>query len=69
MSRMEGENSSHPHSTRPTTSVSALGMLSPKHPFTETIMEVSLPLTWKSIALDKYEGSTNLDEHIDAYVT
>ena len=32
-------------------------------------MEVPLSSTWKNPALDKYDGTTDLDEHVDAYVT
>jgi len=51
MSRMEGENNSHPFSTTQTTSNNTLGLSSRKHPFTcvtplsEEIMEVLLPHT------------------------
>lgn len=32
-------------------------------------MEVSLPNMWKISTLDKYDETTDLDEHMDAYVT
>lgn len=32
-------------------------------------MEVSLPHTWKSQTIDKYNDSGDLDEHVGAYVT
>jgi len=32
-------------------------------------MEVSLSCTWKNPTLDKYDGTTDPDEHVDAYVT
>jgi len=32
-------------------------------------MEVPLPTTWKNPTLDKYDGTTDPDEHVEAYVT
>jgi len=32
-------------------------------------MEVPLPSTWKNPAFDKYDGTTDPGEHVDAYVT
>jgi len=32
-------------------------------------MEVSLPHTWKSPMIDKYDDSGDPDEHVYAYVT
>ncbi|XP_020238557.1 uncharacterized protein LOC109817649 [Cajanus cajan] len=32
-------------------------------------MEVPLPNTWKPLNIDRYDGTTDPDEHIDAYVT
>jgi len=40
-----------------------------QHPFTNTIIEVPLPEKWKGFNRDRYDGSTNPDEHIDAYTT
>ena len=40
-----------------------------RHPFTNTIIEVPLPEKWKGFNLDRYNGSTNPDEHMDAYTT
>jgi len=40
-----------------------------QHPFTNTIIEVPLPDKWKGFNRDRYDGSTNPDEHIDAYTT
>ncbi|XP_068486402.1 uncharacterized protein [Phaseolus vulgaris] len=40
-----------------------------RHPFTNTIFEVPLPDKWKGFNRDRYDGSTDPDEHIDAYTT
>jgi len=40
-----------------------------RHPFTNTIIEVPLPEKWKCFNRDRYDGSTNPDEHMDAYTT
>jgi len=38
-------------------------------PFTDEILATKLPPNWNNPALDKYDDSTNLDKHIDAYVS
>ncbi|RDX67142.1 hypothetical protein CR513_54005, partial [Mucuna pruriens] len=38
-----------------------------KHPFIDGIIDTPLPTGWKNLTLDKYDGTTNLDEHIVAY--
>jgi len=40
-----------------------------RHPFTNTIIEVPLPEKWKGFNRDRYDGSTDPDEHMDAYTT
>jgi len=40
-----------------------------RHPFTNTIIEVPLLDKWKGFNRDRYDGSTDPDEHIDAYTT
>ncbi|XP_020225119.1 uncharacterized protein LOC109807002 [Cajanus cajan] len=40
-----------------------------RHPFVDGIMEVPLPPTWKPLNIERYDGTTDPDEHIDAYVT
>jgi len=35
----------------------------------ETILEFPLPSTWKNPTFDKYDGTTDLNEHADAYIT
>ena len=40
-----------------------------RHPFTNNIIEVPLPEKWKGFNRDRYDWSTDPDEHIDAYTT
>ncbi|XP_068466727.1 uncharacterized protein [Phaseolus vulgaris] len=40
-----------------------------RHPFSETIIETPLPDNWKSLTIEKYDGSTNPDEHVAIYTT
>ena len=40
-----------------------------RHPFTNTIIEVSLPDKWKGFNRDRYDGPTDPDEHMDVYTT
>ncbi|XP_020204068.1 uncharacterized protein LOC109789509 [Cajanus cajan] len=40
-----------------------------RHPFVDGIMEVPLPPSWKPLNIERYDGTTNPDEHIDAYIT
>ncbi|XP_068483121.1 uncharacterized protein [Phaseolus vulgaris] len=40
-----------------------------RHPFTNTIIGVPLPDKWKGFNRDRYDGSTDTDEHMDAYTT
>jgi len=32
-------------------------------------MEATLPSNWKNLTIEKYDRTTNLDEHINVYVT
>jgi len=32
-------------------------------------MEATLPLNWKNLTIDKYDDTTNSDEHMDVYIT
>ncbi|RDY14580.1 hypothetical protein CR513_00330, partial [Mucuna pruriens] len=32
-------------------------------------MEILLPLGWKSLNLERYDDTTNLDKHVNAYTT
>ncbi|XP_020238619.1 uncharacterized protein LOC109817702 [Cajanus cajan] len=40
-----------------------------RHPFTPNIMQSALLDHWKSLPLDKYDGTTNPDEHVDVFLT
>ncbi|XP_068475165.1 uncharacterized protein [Phaseolus vulgaris] len=40
-----------------------------RHPFINNIIEVPLPEKWKGFNRDRYDGSTDPDEHMDAYTT
>ncbi|XP_020220516.1 uncharacterized protein LOC109803382 [Cajanus cajan] len=40
-----------------------------RHPFTPNIMQSSLLDHWKSLPLDKYDGTTDPDEHVDIFLT
>ena len=39
------------------------------HPFVDRIMEANIPLGWKSLNLEQYDGITDLDKHLDAFLT
>lgn len=39
------------------------------HPFVDRIMEVDLPLGWKPLNLEHYDGTTNLDKHLDVFLS
>ena len=32
-------------------------------------MEVDIPLGWKPLNLEQYDGTTDLDEHLDVFLT
>lgn len=38
-------------------------------PFFDRIMEVDLPLGWKPLNLERYDGTTDSDEHLDVFLT
>ncbi|XP_068498113.1 uncharacterized protein [Phaseolus vulgaris] len=40
-----------------------------RHPFTDLIMDTLLPDKWKGFNRDRYDGTTDPDEHVDAYTT
>jgi len=61
---MDGE--SHPNKTVNTTGTAGLDC---RHPFTDFIMDTLLPDKWKGFNKDRYDGTTNPDEHMDAYTT
>jgi len=39
------------------------------HPFVDGIVNVELPPKWRGLSIDRYDGSTDPDEHIDVYTT
>ena len=47
----------------------ALGTSPRMSPFADTVLEVPLPGTWSNSTLDKYDGTTDPDEHVNAYLT
>ena len=53
----------------PKTSGTFIGISSKKHPFYDVIMDTPLPDNWKNLTIDKYDGSTDPDEHIAIYTT
>ena len=53
----------------PETSNMFVGTSVRRHPFSETIIETPLPKNWKNLTKDKYDGSTDPDEHIAVYTT
>jgi len=38
-----------------------------RHPFVDGIINVELPAKWRGLTIDRYDGSTDPDEHIDVY--
>jgi len=60
--------SSYEENVRPT-STNALGTTPRRSPFAETILEIPLPGTWNNPTLDKYDGTTYPNEHVNAYLT
>ena len=40
-----------------------------QHPFIDRIMEADILLGWKPLNLERYNGTTNPDEHLDAFLT
>lgn len=40
-----------------------------RHSFIDNITKNPLPKHWKSLALDRYDGTTEPNEHISLYVT
>ena len=53
----------------PETSSTFVGTCIRRHPFPEAIIETPLPENWKNLTMDKYDGSTDPDEHITIYTT
>lgn len=73
---LEGEHSSH-DTNQPTNIVewsqqrsqSQPFELHRQHPFVDDILNAPLPLGWKPLNIDWYDGTTNPDEHLKAYIT
>jgi len=61
---MDGE--SHPNKTMNTTGTAVTDR---HHPFTDFVVEAPLPDKWKGFNGDRYDGTTDPDEHMDAYTT
>ena len=40
-----------------------------RHTFTNYVMEAQLPFMWKGLNIDRYDGTTDPDEHMDIYTT
>ncbi|XP_020229088.1 uncharacterized protein LOC109810116 [Cajanus cajan] len=40
-----------------------------RHPFTPSIMQLPLMDNWKALPIDKYDGTTDPDEHLDVFLT
>ena len=57
--------------SRPSKSMNTAGTVSASrcHPFTDLIMEAPLLDKWKGFNRDRYDGTTNSDEHMDVYTT
>lgn len=39
------------------------------HPFVNGFMDIPLPITWKSLNIEIYDGTSDLDEHLHAFTT
>jgi len=46
-----------------------MGTLAKRHSFSKTTIETPLPDNWKSLTIEKYDGSTDPDEHVAIYTT
>ena len=40
-----------------------------RHPFVDNIMNAKLPSRWRGLTIDRYDGSTDPDKHINVYTT
>ena len=54
----------HPNKLLNTTRTAITGC---RHPFTDFVMEAPLLDKWKGFNKDHYDGTTDLNEHTDAY--
>jgi len=54
--------------TREETSRTTRANISDQYPFMDEIMTTRLPKSWKNPTLDRYDGTSDPDKHINAYV-
>ncbi|KAL5141971.1 hypothetical protein HKD37_09G025229 [Glycine soja] len=40
-----------------------------QNPFVPSIMEEIFSSNWKNLTMEKYDGTTDLDDHVDVYIT
>jgi len=40
-----------------------------RHPFVDHIMKADIPLGWKPLNLQRYDGTIDPDKHLDAFLT
>ena len=52
-----------------TANTSAMLKNARRHPFVNGIMETPLPIGWETLVIDRYDGTTDPDEHIHVYLT
>ena len=45
------------------------GQTSCRHLFVDWIMKVDIPLGWKPLNLERYDGTTDPNEHLEAFLT
>ena len=45
------------------------GQTTRRHPFVDRIMEADIPIGWKPLNLEWYDGTTDPDDHLDAFLT
>lgn len=45
------------------------GQTTRRHPFVDYIMEVDIPVGWKPLNQEQYDGTTDPDEHLDTFLT
>ena len=62
----EVDGESYPNKSAPTTDTLDLVH---QHPFTDSIIRVPLLDNWKGFNRDRYDDTTDLDEHMDTYTT
>ena len=46
-----------------------VGQTTHRHPLVKCIMEVDIPLGWKPLNLKRYDWTTDLNEHLDDFLT